>query len=349
MSNEQLVIGLPAGSLADRHRGGSLIQLLDHAGFPTKGYDKGGPSIFPITPFLVGWDGRPQEFGAQLALKEIDIAIGGRDWIRERQLEFQYEYGMDVPLTFVQSLERGHVRIVIIARPEEAEGGVDAYLGALVRDNRLVTMVSEMPYLAYDWFKKKADALGFGESHGAFSVQKFKTPPRIDQGIVIYETWGKTEAKVTNRSVDFGLEITQTGSAIQNYGLAILDEVMTSETTIWASPALKEQPAKYDLARMFLLNLYGSIHAENKVLVSFNAKKSDEQKLLAYLTDAHAFGDEPTMSEGVNFTEFSIQVDAGSRDLPLARVRYELAKLGATSIETIPLESSIPSLNAVDF
>jgi len=56
MSTEQLVVGLPAGSLADPNRGGSLIELLRHAGFPARGYDKGGPSTFPITPFLVGWD-----------------------------------------------------------------------------------------------------------------------------------------------------------------------------------------------------------------------------------------------------------------------------------------------------
>ncbi|MEK7794301.1 MAG: hypothetical protein AAB353_07215, partial [Candidatus Hydrogenedentota bacterium] len=61
------------------------------------------------------------------------------------------------------------------------------------------------------------------------------------------------------------------------------------------------------------------------------------------------FAEEPTMNEGENYVEFSIQLDATSKDLPIAKVRYELAKLGATSIETIPLESSIPSINAVDF
>lgn len=349
MAEEKLIIGLPAGSLADPGRGGKVAELLKRAGFPTQGYDQGGPSRFPITPFLVGWDGRPQEFGSQLALGEIDIAIGGRDWIRERQLELKYEYGQDIELTFVRSLERGHVRLVIVARPEEVEGGADGYLGRLLASKPLVTMVSEMPYLAYDWFKTKAEGLGVGISYGAFSVQKFKTPPKIDKGIVIYETWGKTEAKVANGSVDFGLEITQTGSAIRHYGLAILEEVMQSETTIWARPKLKENPAKYELARMFLLNLFGSMYAENKVLVLFNARKKDQGKLLDYLQKNHLFSDEPTLTEGANFIEFSVQLDAANADLPLARVRYELAKLGATAIETIPLESSIPGLGVIDF
>lgn len=348
MSEAQLIIGLPAGSLADPNRGGSLLELLKHAGFPTRGYDKGGPSSFPLSTFLVGWDGRPQEFGSQLAVGEVDVAIGGDDWVRERTLELKYEYGKEIELRKVLSLERGKVRIVIIGTEEKAAKG-NEWLKELLSSKPVVTMVSEMPYLALEWFQGQAEALGFAKSHKAYSVQKFKTPPRIESGIVIYETWGKTEAKVKNGSVDFGLEITQTGGAIKNYGLCILDEVMSSEAGIWASPSLRENPEKYEIARMFLLNLYGSIYAEDKVLLTFNTPKGDSDKILEYLRKNHLFGEEPTVNEGVNYTEYSIEMKADSVELPLPRVRYELAKMGATSIETIPLDSSIPGLQAIDF
>jgi ATP phosphoribosyltransferase len=324
-----------------------LIELLQHAGFATRGYDKGGPSTFPITTVLVGWDGRPQEFGAQLALGEIDIAIGGDDWILERRLEFRYEYRQEIELKKVLSLERGSVRIVVIANGSVRS--CEAWLSELLRAKPLVTMVSEMPYIALDWFQRKCGQLGFGKSHAEFSVQKFKTPPRIAKGIVIYETWGKTEAKVKHGAVDFGLEITQTGGAIANYGLHIVDEVMTSEAGIWVSPALKKDTAKHDLARMFLLNLYGSIFAANKVLLVFNSPKADTQRLMEYLRANRLFGDEPTVKEGANYSEFTIKLDVADKTLPIARARYELAKLGATHIETIPLESSIPGLAVLDF
>ena len=340
---------MPSGSLADPNRGGSLNALLKHAGFPTKGYDRGGPSSFPLTPFMVGWDGRPQEFGSQVALGEIDIAIGGDDWIKERQLELKYEYNQDIELTKVLSLKRGSVRIVIITTKEMAARGKDLWLKELLEEKPLVTMVSEMPYIALEWFKKKTEELGFAESHKDFSVQKFKTPPRIDSGIVIYETWGKTEAKVTNGSVDFGLEITQTGSALKNYGLHIVDQIMASEAGLWASPKLKEDEEKYDIARMFLLNLYGSIYAEDKVLVSFNASNENADTIYDYLKENRLFGEEPTVNRGANFTEYSVEMKNGNIDLPLPKVRYELAKMGAMSIETIPLESSIPGLHVIDF
>ncbi|HIJ75075.1 MAG TPA: hypothetical protein HPP83_13345 [Candidatus Hydrogenedentes bacterium] len=348
MNDDKLIVGMPAGSLADASRGGNLVALLKHAGFQTQGYDKGGPTTFPITTFLVGWDGRPQEFGAQLALGEIDLAIGGDDWIRERALEFKYEYGRAIELKKVLSLGRGHVRIVVIRKADVSGLKCDDWFKKLLAERQLVTVVSEMPYITLDWFRTKAEALGYGDSHNAFSVQKFKTPPRIDSGVVIYETWGKTEAKVVNASVDFGVEITQTGSAIANYGLTVVDELMTSETGVWVNPTVKENPTKYDMARMLLLNLYGSVFAEDKVLLLFNAKKETAPRIIEYLEANRLFADEPTMNEGINFTEFSVQMDVGNPGLPLAKVRYELAKLGATHIETVPLESSIPGLDVID-
>ncbi len=346
---DRLIIGMPAGSLADPKRGGNLVSLLKSAGFPTKGYEDGGPTTFPLHGMLFGWDGRPQEFGAQLALHEVDVAIGGDDWITERLLEYRYEYGQEIELHRTLSLQRGHVRIVVVNAPLPEGATFDTWLASLLRARTVVRAVSEMPYLAIDWFQKKKTALGFGAEWDAFSVQKYNTPPKIEHGLVVYEAWGKTEAKVLNGGVDFGLEITQTGSAIRNYGLVISEEIMRSETCIWSDPRIREHPAKYELARMFLLNLYGAVFAEKKVLVLFNARKDSAKPVLDYLADNGLFGDEPTMNEGVNFTEFNIQMSTADPNLPLARVRYDLARLGATHIETVPIESCIPGLDAIDF
>lgn len=345
----KLVIGMPAGSLADPNRGGNLIGLLKHAGFPTKGYDAGGPTKFPLNAVLMGWDGRPQEFGAQLAIEELDIAIAGDDWIQERVLEFKYEYNQDIQLEKVLSLNRGGVRLVIIHNPLPAGETFDAWLADLLKRKPLITMVAEMPYLALDWFQKKIAELGFAESHSGFSVQKFKTPPRIESGLVVYETWGKTEAKVVNGSVDFGLEITQTGSAIRNYGLQMGEDVYNSETGIWANPKIRQNPEKLELARMFLLNLQGSIYAEDKVLLFFNVKNELVAATLDFLGKHSLFGDEPTMNPGNGYTEFSVQVSTSNKTMGLAAVRFELAKLGATHIETVPLDSCITSLDALGF
>src|ERR1039458_553282 len=100
MSADVLSIGMPAGSLADPNRGGNLVQLLEQSGFRTSGYQSGGPSKFSTVNFLYGWDGRPQEFATQLGIGELDVAIAGDDWIRERVLESKFSkvnflYGWD--------------------------------------------------------------------------------------------------------------------------------------------------------------------------------------------------------------------------------------------------------------
>jgi len=337
---------MPAGSLADPNRGGNLINLLANSGFTVSGYAQGGPTKFTSVNFLFGWDGRPQEFGAQLEINELDIAIAGDDWIRERVLEMKLEYGTEVQLERVLELNRGGVKLVGIIESDQFDT-VEDFLKNLCSQKKLITVVSEMPYMALDWLRTKLDAIGVLEQFQSFSVQKYKTPSKIETGIVIYETWGKTEAKIKNGGADIGLEITQSGSAIKNYGLRIIDTVMESQTSIWINPAVRKDAEKRELLTMFLLNLYGSINAENKMMVMFNVPNKNVELIDSYLREKNLFADEPTVSVGKAFTVYNVQIDAGNINEPLAKVRYELAKRGATSINTLPVQSSIPSLKVI--
>jgi len=342
----KLKIGMPAGSLADPNRGGNLINLLTNSGFNVSGYAQGGPTKFTSVNFLLGWDGRPQEFGAQLEINEIDVAIAGDDWIKERVLELKLEYGTEVHLERVLALNRGGVKLVGIVDSNEFDT-VEDFLKNLCSQKKLITVVSEMPYMALDWLRTKLEAIGLLDSFQTFSVQKYKTPSKIESGIVIYETWGKTEAKVKNGGADIGLEITQSGSAIKNYGLKIIDTVMQSQTSIWINSELRKEVAKLDLLNMFLLNLYGSINAENKVMVTFNVSNKNTDAIESYLREKNLFADEPTVIVGKEFTVFDVQIDTANINEPLAKVRYELAKLGATGINTLPVQSSIPSIKVI--
>jgi ATP phosphoribosyltransferase len=344
MKGKKLVIGMPAGSLADPKRGGNLVDLLEDAGFTTSGYESGGPTRFPYIGYLYGWDGRPQEFGSQLHFDELDIAIAGDDWVRERSLELKYEYNREVKLKKVLSLQRGSVRIVAIVDSGGMETDWKTVLTGICKQQSVIRIVSEMPYMAVDWMKRCLAEIGMGEEFPDFSVQKYTTPPKVKNGFVVYETWGKTEAKITGGGADLGLEITQTGSAIRNYGLTVIDTLMESETGIWTSESAERDPEKQELVEMFLLNLYGTINAENKILLLFNVPKEKIERVEQYLKDYNLYGDEPTINPGKNYSEYSIQLDVTDTENPISEVRYRLAKLGAKSIDTVPLASSIPGI-----
>ncbi|UCH14511.1 MAG: hypothetical protein JSV22_00745 [Bacteroidales bacterium] len=344
MDEQILKIGLPAGSLADPKRGGSLISLLEIAGFKTHGYESGGPSRFSTINYLFGWDGRPQEFGSQLGINELDVAIAGDDWIYERKLELQLEYNKNIKLEKILSLRRGFVEIVGIVNNDNEHKTILDILRMLCKERQLISVVSEMPYIALNWIYENLKKIGEYDKFKNFSVQKYKTPGKIKQGVIVYETWGKTEAKVKNMGADIGVEITQTGSAIRNYGLKVIDTVMKSETGIWINPQIRSDNKKYDLLKMFVLNMYGVVNAENKVMILFNVSNENVHQIEKYLRDNNLFADEPTVNVGKTFTEFSIQVDITDPDIPLAKIRYELAKRKAVNINTIPVDSSIQNL-----
>jgi ATP phosphoribosyltransferase len=346
MERPQLKIGMPAGSLATVTRGGNLMDLLAAAGFKTSGYDKGGPTRFTTINVLFGWDGRPQEFGSQLEIGELDVAIAGDDWIRERTLEMKLEYGVDIQLDRAMTLNRGEVQLVGITA-DPALATTEDFLRSVAPKRPLLRVASEMPYLALDWIQRKLEAIGLASEFQGHAVQKYKTPPRIERGILVYESWGKTESKVRHGAVDIGLEISQTGGAIKSYGLTIVETVMRSQTSVYTSPAVAKDPEKRELLEMFLLNVYGATHAENKVMLLFNVPNRLADEVETYLSSNNLFGDEPTANRGKEYTEYNIQVDADDPEKPLAVVRYNLARLGARSINTIPITSSITSIKAV--
>jgi ATP phosphoribosyltransferase len=346
MQKQVLTIGMPAGSLANASRGGNLIQLLEQSGFKTSGYDAGGPSKFTTVNYLYGWDGRPQEFGSQLGIGELDVAIAGDDWIKERIIELKLEYNIDLTLKRVLSLNRGGVRIVGITKKNDFTT-TGEFLKDFFSKNTLLTVVSEMPYLALNWLQERMKEESLFGQFPAFSVQKYKTPAKITKGILVYETWGKTESKVMNEGADIGLEITQSGSAIRNYSLKIIDTVMESETAIYINPSLKKDKEKTELLRIFLLNLYGSVNAENKVMIFFNVSNSNTAAIEKYLGDNNLFASEPTVNRGHDFTEYSIQVNTSDKSVPLAKIRYDLAMLKAKHIDTIPIDSSIPGIDVI--
>ena len=68
---------------------------------------------------------------------------------------------------------------------------------------------------------------------------------------------------------------------------------MESGTSIWVNPKIRADKQKYELLRMFLLNLYGAINAENKVLLLFNVPVSAAPAVEAYLVRNNLFADEP--------------------------------------------------------
>ena len=77
---------------------------------------------------------------------------------------------------------------------------------------------------------------------------------------------------------------------------------MTSETGIWINPAIRNDARKSELLDMFLLNLYGAINAEDKVMLLFNVSNPESENIEQYLSKNNLFANEPTVNRGKDFT-----------------------------------------------
>ena len=106
-------------------------------------------------------------------------------------------------------------------------------------------------------------------------------------------------------------------------------------------------PNTMELLKLFLINLYGIINAENKVMLYFNVPSGNDDAIQEYLKANNLFAEEPTIIQGQAFSQYCIQLESASKEKPIAMVRYQLLKLGAKSIETVPILSSIPDLQVL--
>ncbi len=84
------------------------------------------------------------------------------------------------------------------------------------------------------------------------------------------------------------------------------------------------------------------------MLLLFNVPVKSATDVEKFLADNNLFADEPSRISGQGYIEYSIEVDTANPKVPLARVRYQLAKLGARGIDTVPLTSSIPDVNVIE-
>ena len=240
---------------------------------------------------------RPQEIPVYLAEGIFDLGITGRDWIEET--------GADVvslgQLAYSKQTA-DPVRIVLAVdgdskfeRPED-----------LPEDARVST---EYPRLTARWLAQ----------HG------IKADVRL--------SYGATEAKVPEIAEAI-VELTETGRAIRQAGLRIIETILESYTELVASPAAVADPAKAHAMEQIRTLLAGALDARGRVLVKLNVSDANLEQVIAVLpamkspTVAKLFGDGGYAVETVVLkSEINILipelVDRGASDIleiPLAKI-----------------------------
>ena len=202
-------------ALPDGHQQPHTAKFLDRVQLKIDGYNAGEPSTRPRTPI----DGvmvkvvRPQDMPLHVANGGFDLAITGRDWLRDHRFRFPSS-----PVEEILELGFGKVRIVAVVAQDMPVSGTDD-LQRLDRRSPL-RVASEYTNIA-----------------DKYAHDNHLTPCKI------IPTWGASEAFLPE-DADVLIENTETGSTIKKHNLKIIDTLFESCACLIGNPETSGRPEK---------------------------------------------------------------------------------------------------------
>ncbi len=188
-------------ALPDGHQQEATIRLLMRAGITINDY----PSATGNRRPTVNLDGvtvkviRPQDMPLQVANGNFDLAITGRDWLREHRYQFPSS-----PVTELFDLKSGRVRIVAVVSQELPVTDVSGL--------RQLGAGRSMPLRVASEYVNIADKYARENHLGMYRV---------------VPTWGASEAFLPD-DADLLIENTETGRTIASHNLKIIDTLFIS-------------------------------------------------------------------------------------------------------------------------
>ncbi len=250
--DSKLKLGIPKGSLEE-----ATISLFEKAGWKIHKHVR---NYFPdindreITARLC----RVQEIPEYIQNGILDLALTGKDWLEERQVQYGPKES-DAPVVVISDL---------------------IYSKVSNRKARWVLAVA-----GDSDYEKAEDLAGKRVSTELLGVTKrYFEEKGID--VQVNYSWGATEAKVVEGLADAIVEVTETETTIRAHNLRVIDEVMASNTVLIANRDAWNDPEKRRKIEQIDLLLQGALRAESFVCLKMNAptaKLDDILKLLPAL------------------------------------------------------------------
>jgi len=204
-------------ALPDGHQQRHVVAFLNRAGLKIEGYNVGKATSRP----RIGLDGvagkviRPQDMPLQVANGNFDLAITGRDWLRDHLYRFPSS-----PVDEVLDLGFGKVRIVAVVGGDLQVSNTDDL--RKIRKDSALRVASEYVNIADRY------------AHDNHLVP-YKLIP----------TWGASEAFLPE-DADVLIENTETGSTIAKHNLKVIDTLFESSACLVGNTEAIRWPEKKD-------------------------------------------------------------------------------------------------------
>jgi len=199
--SEEVAEGVVRLALPDGHQQLLTLRLLNKAGIQINDYPSATSNRRPTTSLtgVVIKVIRPQDMPSQVANGNFDLAISGRDWLREHLCQFPSS-----PVTELLDLKFGRVKIVAVVSKDLPVA--DVYRLRQLSIERLV------PFRVASEYVNIADKYARDNHLGMYRV---------------VPTWGASEALLPE-DADLLIENTETGQTIARHNLKIIDTLFES-------------------------------------------------------------------------------------------------------------------------
>lgn len=195
------------------------------------------------------------------------------------------------------------VRLVVAAPTQILENGK--------LPNRRIVIATEYPELAKQWIEKN----------------------QLDAEVL--QTYGATEV-FPPEDADCIIDNTATGSTLRANGLEIIDEVMSSSTRLYASPAAMQDDSIKHQINDFAMLINSVLQARGRVMMDLNVAQEHLQSVIDCLPSMRT----PTVSP-LSDTGW-VAVRAAIPRNQLAEIIPKLKSAGAADIVTTSAEQIIP-------
>ena len=220
-------------ALPDGHQQRHAVAFLNKAGLEFEGYNVGKATYRPRS----GLDGvmvkvvRPQDMPLQVANGNFDLAITGRDWLRDHLFRFPSS-----PVAELLALGLGRVKIVAVVSKAMPVSSTDDLRKA--KQTSALRVASEYVNIADRY------------AHDNYLVP-YKLIP----------TWGASEAFLPE-DADILIENTETGSTISRHNLKIIDTLFESSACLIGNTEAVRQPDKRDKIAYLVEKMRKGIEAD---------------------------------------------------------------------------------------
>lgn len=177
--------------------------------------------------------------------------------------------------------------------------------------SRRLTVASEYARLARQWAEREGVDAEIVRSFGATEVY----PPE---------------------DADLIVDNTATGSTLKANGLAIVSELMTSSTRLYANPRTMDDPSRRGRIEDLVMLLRSVVEARRRVMVEVNVSADNLESVIAALPCMR----EPTIARLHGEGGYAVRAAVPRRDLP--GVIVEIKRRGGTDIVVTTLSQLVP-------